>query len=712
MPGERILSSLLTRLRPLSYVFFAACLLVSPPRSSAVDTITLDLGEVQGKGWGAHDVTVALELLADGKFLATLRASRVTLSPEFGSLTDVTLTCLNPVVKEPDFSCRNAKVIGQLGRLGRQQLTASVAYDSEHATLIFSTQGLKVAGGAARFNGRWLESGWQAELQTQSAHLAELRKLLAPWIALPEDFSLDGRASLTTRVRGSASLEAIDISGTFADLTANNAAGTIATDKLGLELEATLKPVGADWDIHARLKSNSGQAYSDPIFVDFGQYPLEATVDARWLSERGIVRLAPLEVEQRGVVSGRIAGEIDLEGESFLRQLRVDLRTLEFPGAFASLIQPFLISTEFKDFTTSGRVSGTIEIDAGAPAVLELRLDQVTAEDKAGKLGFDALTGHISWLSTSRRVAANSDLATAPPSRLEWKSAMLYGIAGGPAHIDFAASGADFRVLEPTLIPILDGGLRISTLSVREFGAPEMSLRFAAALEPISMPLLCRAFGWPEFAGKLEGRIPEVTLDQNVLSFGGDLEALAFGGRIVVNGLKLQDPLGDYPRLNANLTARNLDLEAVTGTFEFGEITGRLDADVRGLELFRWSPLKFDAKLYTPPGDKSRHLISQRAVKNLSNIGGSGGGVAAVLQGGFLRFFENFRYARLGLSCRLENEVCHMDGIEPQQGDAYYIVKGSGIPRIDIIGNAHLVNWNRLVGQLKAIQESGGPVVK
>lgn len=52
-----------------------------------------------------------------------------------------------------------------------------------------------------------------------------------------------------------------------------------------------------------------------------------------------------------------------------------------------------------------------------------------------------------------------------------------------------------------------------------------------------------------------------------------------------------------------------------------------------------------------------------------------------------------------------------MDGVEPASGTSYYIVKGSGLPRIDIIGNARRVNWNRLVGQLKAIQESGAPVV-
>ena len=45
------------------------------------------------------------------------------------------------------------------------------------------------------------------------------------------------------------------------------------------------------------------------------------------------------------------------------------------------------------------------------------------------------------------------------------------------------------------------------------------------------------------------------------------------------------NPLGPWPRLFADVTARNLDLSQVTSTFSIGSITGRLDADVTGLEL-------------------------------------------------------------------------------------------------------------------------------
>jgi hypothetical protein len=218
--------------------------------------------------------------------------------------------------------------------------------------------------------------------------------------------------------------------------------------------------------------------------------------------------------------------------------------------------------------------------------------------------------------------------------------------------------------------------------------------------------LLGRALGWPEFSGTLSGSIPDLQLSRGVVTLGGNLEASVFDGHIVVRDLQLRDPLGKFPRLYASIDVENLDLELVTNTFSFGMITGRLSGQVKDLETFDWMPEAFDARFYTPPGDKSKHRISQRAVTNLSSIGGgSGGGVAAALQGGFLKFFDSFGYDRLGLSCRLANDVCTMRGVESAPG-GYYIVKGSGLPRINVIGSQSRVAWTRLVRQMGAIMES------
>jgi hypothetical protein len=233
-----------------------------------------------------------------------------------------------------------------------------------------------------------------------------------------------------------------------------------------------------------------------------------------------------------------------------------------------------------------------------------------------------------------------------------------------------------------------------------------MYVRFDATIQPIDVALVSRAFGWPEFQGTLAGSIPGLQLRQGVVTLDGALEARVFDGRIAVRELRLREPLGKYPRLFANIGVENLDLELVTRTFEFGTITGRLSGYISDLETFDWMPEAFDAFLYTPPDDRSRHRISQRAVTNLSSIGGgSGGGVAAALQGGFLRFFDDFRYDRLGLSCRLANDVCIMGGVLPAPG-GYYIVKGAGLPRINVIGSQTRVAWTTLVRQLGAVMES------
>lgn len=696
---------------PLTAIPFLALLslVIAPERSTAVSELRLEIGDIDGGTWSAKAVVVRFAIAADSTSLAEITASRMTLPAGMGSLERVTVRCPDPIVREPEFSCKRARVTGKFDPLGAQDFTVDARYDSEQERLEFSMASLKVGGGQLRMAGRWTPKGWHTTVDATPTPIAPLLALAKPWFALPEGFTADGRVAFHVEARGADSVQALDVRGAIEALTANNAEGTLATDKLALTFDARLASAGEDWQIEGSAGTAKGQGYSEPVFIDFGEHALDATFKARWLGAREALTLESVKFEQQGIARGTLRGGLDFAREPLLGALHVELASLEFPGAYASLLRPFLLETDLKDLKTSGQVRGTVDIARGAPSAIDLTLDGVTMEDKAGKMAMRGLSGRVAWQSSELRKARAADVPE-PESALQWKGAKLYGVSGGAARIRFVASGADFRVLEPTTLPILDGGLAINTLSVRNFGTPELSLRFDAELEPISMRLLSEAFGWPIFGGSIAGRIPNVTLEERVLSFGGDLEAHIFDGRVVVNELKLREPLGAYPRLSANISMRNLDLEAVTGTFSFGSITGRLDGDVRNLELFRWEPIRFDARLYTPRDDDSKHLISQRAVNNLSSIGG--GGVAAALQGGVLRFFDNFRYSRLGLSCRLENETCYMDGVEPAAGTSYYIVKGSGVPRIDIIGNAHRVNWNRLVGQLKAMQEAGGPVVK
>jgi hypothetical protein len=70
-----------------------------------------------------------------------------------------------------------------------------------------------------------------------------------------------------------------------------------------------------------------------------------------------------------------------------------------------------------------------------------------------------------------------------------------------------------------------------------------------------------------------------------------------------------------------------------------------------------------------------------------------------------LRFFDEYNYDKLGITCKLVGDVCEMSGIEPA-GVGYYIVKGAGLPRIDIIGSQGRVNWNQLLSSIATTEFS------
>ena len=119
--------------------------------------------------------------------------------------------------------------------------------------------------------------------------------------------------------------------------------------------------------------------------------------------------------------------------------------------------------------------------------------------------------------------------------------------------------------------------------------------------------------------------------------------------------------------------------------------------------------MAFDARLETDRDWKGKRRISQRAVKDISDVGGSG--VAGGLQAQALKFFDDFGYDRIGLGCKLRDNVCTMDGIG-SAGDGYIIVAGAGLPRIQVVGFRRQVDWPTLVSRLQAATQGQAPIIQ
>lgn len=667
---------------------------------NAIDDASLSLERVGGDGWTAEDITIDWRL--PDRAGATI--GRLKLDGLAQELHNVRIDCPRLELSVRAIACDRARVAANWPGIGAQSFTAKLAYGRSDGSLDVAAEGIRLGDGTAALTATLRGGAWYAKARLQRVPI-ELLARLAQSLKLPlPPISATGGVTLTADARGSQgglNQSTFDVS--FAELTLNNESGSIATDKLSARLQGTAHQSTGDWRFEVALTAAQGQAYAQPIFLDFGAHALHASAAGRLRGSRELtIERFTVDHAQVAQASGR-AG-FDFANDTSLRSLTLQLAGVEFPGAYESYLQPLLLDTNFKSMKTAGKIAGEIAIEEGAPRQVDLRIQDLAFDDGTRKFAMEAMNGAVHWRAGAQEKSDDSALS--------WRGGSIFGLTMGAAELQFNSSARQFRLLQPARIPLLDGALALESFRVRNAGLPSVAFMVDATLEPIDVKQLSKAFGWPEFGGRIGGTLSKLRMREGVVTLGTTLHAQVFDGSVTMSDLRLQQPFGQWPRFSSNIAFDNLDLELMTGAFSFGRITGRLSGRVDGLRLFNWAPVAFDAQLFTPPGDRSKRRISQRAVENIGSIGGGGAGVTAALSSGFLRFFDDFNYERLGLSCRLQNDVCAMDGIEPAPNGGYYLVKGKGLPRIDVIGNSRRVDWPRLVQQLIAATKSGGPTVR
>lgn len=689
------------------------CLAAEP--AAAARRLHLEVAQIDYAGARATDVAALLQFEARNPVVQAA-AGRISLPAPIGELWHVTASCPTLEVQGDALACDPGHLSGRLGTLGGQRMNVALRGSPAQSRYSLRFDNLSLAGGSANLQLTVAGTRAQAAIRVDRAAIEGLVHLAGYVRSLPEGMTLSGhigaQLDMAMDARGLMHLEGnlqLYAAGYAAADGRNAAEGLTGV----LQWHASRPASAQQWKIAGDAKLTGGAVYSEPVYLDFGPHQLQFVVHGRADIGHHRVHLEHFTLGHAGIARLTGTGEIDLAAAVPVQQLRLELADLDMATAAPAYLQPVLMTTDFKDLQALGHVRGQIDVDQGSMSRVDLNFDQVTLDSTTGALSLDGLSGRLSWVDEDLR----RDLALAGDSsrfysRLRFAAARMWGIEIGAAELPFTTSGRHFRMLDPVFLPIFDGGLAVQTLRIRHAGTPKQYVRFDAELRPISLGLITSAIGLPRFDGTLAGSIPGIELHGDTVTTRGNLEMRAFDGRVTVRDLRLKDPLGQYPQLFASIDVDRLDLAQLTSTFSFGMITGRISGRVQELETFSWMPVALDARFFTTPGDRTPRRISQRAVANLSRIGGgSGGSVSGALQSGFLRFFKQFHYRRLGLSCRLRNDVCEMGGVAPA-GDGYYIVQGSGLPRINVIGSQRRVAWSRLVRQLQAISTSGGPVVR
>jgi hypothetical protein len=657
----------------------------------AVNRLVLTVGQLAAPTGVARGVSATLDVTKDAS--VDVRIERLQLrATGIPRLDDLQLICDSLAAGPRDFACRGGRLAARTDVSGRLSAAVAVDFDPrDHAWNVRATD-VPLAGGHLQIAGVLRPEAWSLEARAAGIDLAQAARVARPWVSLPAGYEISGHAdaqiALTSGPEGTLKIDARS-----ADLNLTNQPGTVVAQQVTATLSGTVARQKGTLTVAAHLQGSHGQALTGPVLFDLGANPL--TLDTTLQRNgTGPVTVSSLEIEQRNLIRAHAEGVLQLGAHPSVTNAHVMVASLEFPAAYTSYLQLALAASELGSLQSSGVASGSMDIANGTISRIDCSLHDVGFNQADARLLMEHLSGSVHWAAQGTSLA---------PSEVTWSRAAAYGLSGGPVRLQFFTWQRNFALLGgDTRLPVLDGAVIVHTLVGRDLGTSQAKVDFDADVTPISMPRLSKALGWPTMNGELSGRVPLVRYRNRELTFDGDLVAKVFDGTITGSNIVLKDPLGPWPSLSADVLARDLDLDLVTHTFAFGSMTGRIDVDVRGLQLFNWSPVAFDARLYTKPGDRSAHLISQNAVTHIAGLGGAAGAVKAALESGVLKFFHTFHYDRIGIGCRLQNEVCAMSGAAPAPGGGYYLVAGGGLPRLDIIGIVHRVDWQRLIGQVQA----------
>lgn len=682
------------RLSNCRMLILCVLLVTQPHTAPAAVDITLDVGSVEGHGWSADGVEVRVQPGKEpGAIAASLHVDRLMLPEPAGELRDVTLRCDAAVITPSVYRCERGRMSARQSPLDAQSFTVSAEYRRADGRLILRSPDLPWQGMRLRITAELAGPGWTVTAEGSGLEAAILQAAVSGLNrSVPPLEIAAGTASFRLRATGDDSATSrLDGMLSVQDLSLSNASGSLATEGLAFRLEgrAGIAAPGELIDYSATLTADAGEVYLEPAYFDISTSPLAIESAGSFDVAGSSARIDSFRLEHADVLSA--GGEATLaRTEEGLRvyDAAVEIDQAIFPGLYTTYLQGFLTGTPLAKLETRGRIGGRLALDGGRVSAVELRLVDVHADDAEERLAVYGASGNIAWSSAT---------AVAPlDSALSWDGGFVYRVGFGAGSAVFSST-PDGVTLEGGLrLPLLDGAVVVETLEAQGLSGGEPEVGFDARLEPVSLAGITTALGWPALPGKLSGELPLLSVSEGAVTLGGSLIARVFDGTARISELRIEQPFGANRRTSADVMLDDLDLALVTDVFTFGRITGRLDGAVRGLEMLQGRPIAFDARLFTPADDDSVHRISRRALSNISEIAGSG---TAALSAGFLGLFEEFRYDSLGIRCVLEGDVCHMSGVKPAR-QGYYLVKGSGLPRIDVIGHSREVNWPRLVAQI------------
>ena len=566
-------------------------------------------------------------------------------------------------------------------------------------------------------DGRWSETTpevWEGNLALDGIRLDRWQTWLRPWIGDPlPGYALNG--NLRARFRGSGEADggwsavgegALEGGGFSSD------DGTRVMQGPDGSWELTARGAGEGGPIRGRATLDLGGLLLlwGTVFGDYSELgsrigvEAEATrspeagwswnLDLATTFSEGPRIVAGLLSESGGPLAFSLSLAVDDLGSAFERYLRGPL------GESVAALERIAVGG-----SVTAEVRGIL--DDESPAVEgELRLVDLGVRGIEGETRVDGLDlvlpASLVW---ERPDAGGARVPSGDPrtGTLRFDRLALGGIEFPATNTNLAVRADSIGIEEALAVSLLGGIVHFERLTLADLLRPSWHLESTVRLDGLSLRELTESMDTIPLEGKLDGHFPRVLVTDTTLQVDGGGEIAMFGGTVSVGDISGENLLTRFPKLKLSASLREIDLSQLTRTFDFGEMKGILQGEIRDCELFRGVPVRFEAEFETVERKGVPRKINVKAINNIAILG-TGGKVTA-FDRGIHKFFDTYTYEKLGLRMKLDNDVFLLRGTE-RRGDRELFLKGRLPFRIDVVNvvPGHTVSFQTMLRRLQNLE--------
>jgi hypothetical protein len=445
--------------------------------------------------------------------------------------------------------------------------------------------------------------------------------------------------------------------------------------KGNMHLEQTLN----GFNVELINKVYKGESLLKDMYVIFDKTPVEMNSNTEFNNE---FKIKKSQVSLLATKELRL--DVLIKDESF-ENLLIDFQITDLNLLYNGFLSSYAEIKGIDDLLISGQSKGQLLVEEAKITQAFINLNETNIAIESKKIILKNFSADMNWQIDGEWLS----------SKMQWDNILLAGMPIKKSEMNFTSIGQQLKVQNNTIFPLFDGSILINELWLQDLFSPEISIDFDGEVKPISIVLITKKMGWPKMNGVISGKIPGMKKKGQSIKFEGFLDLKVFNGSMQISDLSIERLFGVAPVIAANINFQNLNLQQITSTFDFGEITGLVDGYVKGLRITNWKADRLDAYVHSVKTRGIKQTISQRAIDNISSIGGIQGALSRT----FLRFFDYFNYKRIGIGCKLRSSICEMSGLN-QLNESYQLIEGKGLPSINILGYRRFIDWELFLDRL------------